>query len=155
MKKQIIQKSKWRGRIFRYAPLILWIGVIFFMSSGKAAMSETSRFIRPFLEWIFPLSALETITIYHGYVRKFAHFFEYAMLALWSWLAFRNSSIGFLQKYWYAFSFVFVLLIAVTDETNQSFNITRTGSIYDVLLDVSGGLTMILILLVLGGKSAK
>ncbi len=147
--------SKWRGRILRYAPLILWVCVIFFMSSGQAAMSETSRFIRPLLEWIFPLAAPETITIYHGYIRKFAHFFEYAVLAFWGWLAFNFSSIGFLQKYWYIFSFAFVVFVALLDETNQSFNVNRTGSLYDVLLDAGGGLTMILLLYGVGRKDKK
>lgn len=140
--------SKWRGRFFRYAPLILWIGVIFFMSSGQAAMSETSRFIRPFLEWLFPQSAPETLTIYHGYIRKFAHFFEYAVLAFWSWLAFRYSSIAILRKYWFVWSFIFIALTASMDEYNQSLNAARTGSIYDVLLDISGGLFSIIILLI-------
>lgn len=140
--------SNWRGRFFRYAPLILWIGVIFFMSSGQASMSETSRFIRPFLEWLFPQSAPETLTIYHGYIRKFAHFFEYAVLAFWSWLAFRYSSIVVLRKYWFVWSFIFIALTASMDEYNQSLNAARTGSIYDVLLDISGGLFSIIILLI-------
>lgn len=118
-------------------------------------MSETSRFVRPFLEWLFPLAAPETLAIYHGYIRKFAHFFEYAVLAFWGWFALRRSSIEFLQKYWFLFSFALVALIAAMDETNQSFNSARTGSIYDVLLDISGGLVVIVFLLIIGRKTQK
>jgi VanZ family protein len=130
----------WRERIIRYAPLILWIVVIFIASSSTGAMSNTSRFIRPFLEWLFPDASAETLTIYHGYIRKFAHFAEYAMLAFWTWRAFKD------KKYWYLAALVLVALVASIDEYNQSFNVLRTSSPYDVLLDISGGIFMILVI---------
>lgn len=158
--------SKWRGRILRYAPLILWIAVIFFFSSSLGAASNTSRFIRPALEWLFPDASAETLTIYHGYVRKFAHFAEYAILAFWSWRAFKggNPHVGkveemhapsqsrfrlvrLVEKYWHVISFLIVVLVASIDEFNQSLNTMRTGSGYDVLLDVFGGVCMILVIL--------
>ncbi len=137
--------NKWRGRILRYAPLILWLGVIVWTSSGSASMSNTSRFIRPLLEFLFPDATEATLLIYHGYIRKFAHFAEYAVLAFWAVLAFSTSSVKFLQKYWYLAAFVLVAVVGSLDEFNQSFNPTRTGSIYDVLIDISGGLFMILV----------
>ena len=138
--------NKWRGRINAYAPLFLWIGVIFYLSSSNGAMSNTSRFIRPLLEWLFPLAPEETLQIYHGYIRKFAHFAEYAALAFFASRAFWRSPIELVRKYWFIFAFGLVVLIASIDEYNQSFNALRTSSIYDVLLDVSGGLTIILLL---------
>jgi VanZ family protein len=154
--------SEWRGRFLRYAPLILWIGVIFFLSSTQGAMSNTSRFIRPLLEWLFPDASIETLTVYHGYVRKFAHFAEYAALGFWAWRAFkgRNPRAGkgiekhtrlrscfrLIENHYYLASFALVVLIAAIDETNQSFNAARTGSPYDVLLDASGGAAAILFL---------
>ena len=110
-------------------------------------MSHTSRIIRPLLEWLFPYASPETITLYHAYVRKFAHFTEYAILAFWAWRAFRSSGREFLRKYRYAAALGLVILVASIDEFGQSFNPARTGSPYDVLIDVSGGAAMILILL--------
>lgn len=147
-------ESKRRERFFRYAPLILWIGVIFILSSGQGSLKETSRFIRPLLEFIFPAASEETLLIYQGFVRKLAHFAEYAALAFWAARAFWNSSVEFLWKFWHFVSFALVLLIAAIDEYNQSFNSLRTGSIYDILIDLSGGLAMIL-LLTLFKKSHK
>jgi len=137
--------NRWRGRIFRYAPLILWIGLILFLSTEQASMSNTSRFIRPLLEFLFPNASEETLVIYHGYIRKFAHITEYAILAFWASRAFFNSSQKFTRRFWFVLAFVLVLLVASIDEMNQSFLASRTGSIYDVLLDSSGGLAMILI----------
>ncbi|HXG86593.1 MAG TPA: VanZ family protein [Pyrinomonadaceae bacterium] len=136
----------WRERVLRYAPLIIWIGVILFASTGSASMSETSRFIRPLLHFLFPDSPEETLIIYHGFIRKFAHFAEYAVLSFWAARAFWSSSIQTLRKFWFAFAFLAVLFVASIDEFNQSFNAARTGSIYDVTLDCAGGLTMILLL---------
>src|SRR5687767_13318109 len=98
-----LQTADWRGRFFRYAPLILWVGVIFFLSSGQAAMSQTSRFIRPLLEFLFSGVPEETLIAYHSYIRKFAHFAVYAVLAFWAARAFLGSSVKSLQKYWHVF----------------------------------------------------
>ncbi len=140
-----LQKSKWRGRIIRYAPLLLWIGVILFASTTNASMSNTSRFIRPLLIFFFPSAPEETLIIYHGYIRKFAHFAEYAALAFFASRAFWSSSSEIVRKYWFVFALGLAALIASIDEYNQSFNPARTGSIYDFLLDVSGGIFMLLI----------
>lgn len=138
--------QKWRGRIIRYAPLILWVAVIFTASSTAGAMSNTSRIIRPLLEWLFPDASALTLDIYHGYIRKLAHFTEYAVLAFLASRAFWNSSQTILQKFWVLWAFLLVVLVASVDEYSQSFNVLRTGSIYDVLIDASGGLIMILLL---------
>ncbi|MGI9035357.1 MAG: VanZ family protein [Pyrinomonadaceae bacterium] len=139
------QKINRRARFFRYAPLLLWIGVVLFASTGNASMAQTSRFIRPVLEFLFPNAPDETLQIYHFYIRKSAHFTEYAILAFWAARAFAGSAKPFLRKYWFIISFILVLTIASIDETNQSFNPSRTGSPRDVLLDCAGGAFMILI----------
>lgn len=142
-------KSIWHGRVFRYVPLILCICLILFASTANASMSNTSRFIRPLLEFLFPNAPEATLIIYHGYIRKLAHFTEYAILAFLAARAFWQSRKDSLRNYWYLFAFLLVLAVASIDELNQSFDVTRTGSIYDVLLDCFGGITMILFILLI------
>ncbi|MDQ2747865.1 MAG: VanZ family protein [Acidobacteriota bacterium] len=144
MARNELQKTDWRGRIFRYAPLILWACLVLFLSTGNASMSNTSRFIRPLLEFLFPNSPAETIDFYHAYIRKIAHVTEYAMLAFWAARAFSVSGRELLRRFWYLFALLLVAFVASTDEFNQSFDASRTSSIYDVLLDISGGTLMIL-----------
>jgi VanZ family protein len=144
MVKSEFQTIRWRERALRYAPLILWIGVIFLLSSGNASMSKTSLVIRPLLEFLFPGAPEETLIAYHAFIRKCAHFTEYGILAFWALRAFKSSSVQILQKYQFVWALLAVALVAVIDETNQSFNPARTGSPWDVLLDVSGGLAMLL-----------
>lgn len=135
--------KKWRGRFIRYAPLVLWIGVIFYFSSMQGASSNTSRFLRPILEYLFPNTPEATLLIYHSYIRKFAHFAEYAVLAFWMVRAAAGSAFEPLRKNGFLFAFGLVLVIASADELNQSLNPARTSSAYDVLLDCFGGVAMI------------
>ena len=116
-----------------YAPLLIWIVVILGLGSSIGAMNETSRFIRPLLEFLFPSADPSTLALYHGLIRKAAHVVEYAALGILSVRAFYGSKHNFLV------SSIFVALIATTDEVNQSFNPSRTSTPWDVLLDISGG----------------
>lgn len=139
---------KWRERLIRYAPLFLWIGLILFLSTRLGAMSNTSRFIRPLLEILFPNSPEEILLTYHNYIRKLAHAIEYAGLAFFAARAFSSSSVNILRRFWFVFSISLVVLMALVDEYNQSFNPARTGSIYDVWLDVAGGFFMLLLFII-------
>lgn len=106
-------------------------------------MTQTSRFIRPLLEFLFPNTPEEILTVYHGYIRKLGHFTGYGILAFWAFRAFSSSRSDFLRKNWFPLALGLVALVAVIDETNQSFNAARTGSIYDVLLDCFGAITIL------------
>lgn len=108
-------------------------------------MSQTSRFIRPLLEFLFPAASEQTLLIYHGYIRKAAHFTEYAVLAF---LAVRALTVSF-PKWRYTTALMIVISIAAIDEFHQSFEASRTGSILDVMLDISGGVVMITVLFLL------
>lgn len=128
------ETSKRREQLMLYAPLVLWIGVIFFLSSSQGSMTETSRIIRPLLEFFFPTATPETLTFYHGVIRKFAHFAEYAVLGLLAARAFarRTTAQAFLT------AVALAAVVAFTDEFLQSLNPARTGSAYDVAIDLVG-----------------
>lgn len=112
-------------------------------------MTKTSRFIRPLLEFLFPSASEETLLFYHGLIRKAAHLTEYGILAILAARVFAGSARTALSKYWYIAAIWLVAIIAIADELNQSLLSTRTGSIYDVYLDVAGGMLAIAVLLLL------
>lgn len=124
--------NKRRIWLTAYAPLIIWTVIVLGLGSGMGSMNETSRIIRPLLEFLFPTALPETLTLYHGYIRKFAHFAEYAVLAT---LAFRALSPF---KHKYALALAFAAAVATADEFNQSLNPSRTSSPWDVALDIAG-----------------
>lgn len=140
-----MKRSERRRWLTAYAPLFIWIVVVLGLGTGMSAMNETSRFIRPLLEFLFPDALPETLTLYHRHIRKFAHFAEYAVLAF---LAYRA------VKPWRPFflAIVLVVAVAVVDETNQSLTNSRTASVFDVLLDVFGGAAMLTTIWLIGGR---
>ena len=128
-----------------YFPLILWISGIFYLSSNKGSISNTSRFISPIFHFLFPRANEFQLKKYHHYLRKLCHFFGYGILAVFASLVFYDSSVNLLAKYWQIFAIGTVVIIASADEIKQSFYDSRDGSVYDVMIDSFGGLTMILL----------
>jgi VanZ family protein len=129
-----------RDILYAYGPLILWVAVILFLGSGAGSTAQTSRFIKPLIEFFFPGAAPDTFLIVHGFIRKAAHFIEYGVLAILSARAFSSSSSRTLSRHWPGFSMLVVLLVAGVDEFNQSFNTSRTGSGWDIALDAAGAI---------------
>jgi VanZ family protein len=86
------------------------------------------------------------MTIIHLIVRKIAHFTEYGILGYFAVRAFRTSPGIYLSRYWFVISFAIVVFYALIDEYHQSFVPSRTSSIYDSFIDMTGGLTVILLL---------
>lgn len=134
------QTRTWRAsRLWRYGPLVAWAAFVLFASSANFSASNTSRIIRPLLVWLFPKISEASIQQVHFFVRKAAHFTEYAVLALLAARAFRTSSLSAIRRYWWLASFALVAAVALTDEYHQSLLPSRTGTIYDSLLDMTGG----------------
>ena len=101
---------------------------------------NTSRIVRPLLLWLFPDISEARIQLAHLLMRKAAHFIEYAVLGWLAARAFATSSRDLLRRYWFFVGLLLVILQAVIDEYHQSFVGTRTGSPYDSLIDIAGGL---------------
>jgi len=136
--------SKVKQRFWRYAPLVAWMIFIFFASTGQMSASNTSRFIRPIILWLYPNISEANLIFVHVWVRKTAHFTEYGLLGLLAARAFVGSSINFLRSRWFFSALLLVVIYALSDEFHQSFVSTRTGSIYDSMIDIAGGLTMLI-----------
>jgi VanZ family protein len=128
-----------RGLISAYAPVFLWVAVIFFLSSDSGSMTQTSRFIRPLVLFFFPDISEASLQIIHAAVRKSAHVIEYAVLALLVLRAVWTSQIEVLRRYRFVIPLIFVVVIASIDEFNQSFSSARTGTFQDVIFDAAGG----------------
>lgn len=133
------------ARIRRYGPLVVWMAFIFFASTGEFSASNTSRIIGPLLRWLFPGISEEQLTLAHSITRKVAHFAEYAILAWLAARAFTTSSRQALRRQWFLISLLLVIIYSLLDEYHQSFVPSRTGSIYDSLIDISGGLVALLL----------
>lgn len=134
-----------RDRLWRYAPLILWIAFISFASTGDFSAANTSRIVRPLLLWLFPDITEQGLLTAHFLVRKVAHFTEYAILGWLAARAFITSSRTLLRRYWFVAGLVLVAIQALMDEYHQSFVPSRTASPYDSAIDIAGGLTALVV----------
>jgi len=142
---EVSPSSSWRNRVWRYAPLGLWIAFIYFASTGAMSASNTSRIIGPLFRWLFPDITEAQLLFVHFSVRKSAHFTEYAVLALLAARAFITSTRSFLHRRWFVAALALVVTVALLDEYNQSFLLSRTGTIWDSMIDISGGITALVV----------
>jgi VanZ family protein len=130
----------------RYLPLIAWLAFISFASSASFSAGNTSRIIGPLILWLFPNTSQESLAAIHFITRKLAHFTEYAILGFLAARAFRTSSRPAIQGRWFLISLTLIVTYALIDEYHQSFVPTRTGSVFDSLIDIAGGLTALLVI---------
>jgi VanZ family protein len=115
-----------------WAPPILWIGVMFVLSTSVFSAANTASFIEPILRWIAPAATAASIAMIHGFIRKAAHFINYGVLF---WLLIRGPMAG--RPY---AALGLCVLQAMLDEGHQVFVPGRTASVYDIALDSSGAL---------------
>jgi VanZ family protein len=132
-------KKKWRGRLIRYAPFLFWLIVVLGFSSEQASSDQTSRFIRPLLEFLFPHGSSETLDLYHALIRKAAHLSEYGLLGFLAVRAFAGSTLAVFRRHRFLAAAAIAALVACVDEFHQSFEASRTSSVWDVMLDALGG----------------
>lgn len=120
----------------RWIPALAWMSLIFMGSSDVLAANHTSRFVEPFLRWLFTGISQERIEDLHFLIRKGGHVTEYALLALLFWWALRPLAVERHRVLWWAFTLA--TLYAASDEFHQSFVPSRGASFHDVVIDGCG-----------------
>jgi len=128
-----------------YLPLIVWLAFISYFSTDSFSASNTSRIIGPLILWLFPNTTAETLLTIQFFTRKIAHFTEYAILGFLAARAFRTSPRAAIRGRWFLICATIIVVYALLDEYHQSFVPSRTASLFDSLIDMSGGLTALLI----------
>ena len=118
--------------------------VILVLGGAEFGASQTSRYMLPALRWLFPDLSIRTYLVLIVWIRKIAHVTEYALLGF---LAFRAVWLSLQQQSALARVALLALglaaAVALTDEIRQSYLHNRTGSPWDVAIDVSGALLAI------------
>jgi VanZ family protein len=123
--------------------VVCWATVIWILGGDGFSLAETSRTISPWLEFL--IGDLDPATRFKIFlaIRKSAHFFEYAILAI---LTFRAALLAAPRNQLATAGWVALFLVATlatADEARQAFSSARSGSPYDVAIDVAGGLIAI------------
>ena len=123
-----------------WLPVLLWMALIFSGSSDSHSSARSSRFVEPFLHWLFPEMSQPSVEAIHLVFRKACHLTEYAILALLVWRALHQSKNNLPAWSWpkVGGTLLIVFLYSSSDEIHQSFVPTRTGQFSDVVIDTSG-----------------
>ena len=126
-------------------PPLLWMALMALFSTDHFSGSQTSRFIAPFLNWLFPNTDGAILDHIHFAIRKSGHLMEYAVLA-WLWffgLTRWSKEIPWRMQKIAIVSGLICLIFAITDEVHQSMTLFRSGQPTDVALDVLGASIML------------
>jgi hypothetical protein len=107
--------------------VLLWTAVVLWAGGEEASANVTSRFIGPFLRWLLPDATPAVLDRIHFFIRKGAHLVEYGVLALFALLALIASTRA-------------AVLRLTLDEFRQASSLARTGSVWDVVLDLFAGI---------------
>ena len=137
-----------RKRIFLVLTLV-WMMFIFYLSHQPATVSASQSggfmnmltklpIIGGLLDELMKLSFAEFL------IRKSAHMFLYFVLAI---LIYMSISKGNSYRY-YILAFVLSAMYACSDEIHQLFIVGRSGEIRDVLVDSTGALIGLLLILI-------
>lgn len=115
-------------------------------STDVGSSRNTSRFIGPFLRWIYPEVSDEAISMVQAFVRKSAHLTVYAVLAALTWRARRMTRGNWNEWLWPEFWAIsaFCCLYAISDELHQAFVSSRQGHPLDVFFDTTGAVAALL-----------
>ncbi len=129
------------------------MSAIYFFSTDNFSGEDTGTVFRTILYSIFPSLTEGQFQSFHFIIRKTAHFTEYGILALLLFNAFRSGSATKWKRSWAVYSFLILVIYALSDEYHQTFTETRMGSIYDSLTDIAGGFTALFLLWLLRRKN--
>lgn len=112
-----VQFKELRNVVVFHGPLVLWMGVIFYLSAQKGSQEQYYDL------WMFML-------------RKGAHIAEYIILYFFWVRSLKKTMVdsGLVWLYAAIFSFAF----ALSDEFHQLFVYGREGKISDVAIDLVG-----------------
>jgi VanZ family protein len=119
-----------------WAPLLFWLGTIFYFSTDSFASGETSRIIGPLLRFLFPGLPDHQYEVMHLIIRKLAHVGAYFVLGILAYRSCKHDS-DFARTS--VLAGMFVLVTALLDEFHQSLTASRGASIVDVGYDCLGG----------------
>ncbi|MZQ99687.1 MAG: VanZ family protein [Acidaminobacter sp.] len=130
-----------RFKLISWIAVILWMGVIFSLSTQPAAVSNelskgVTEIVIEAVEKVLPAVSLE-VEDYNHYIRKNAHFFAYMLLGVLVANALRTGDSRTVLAN-VVLAGVICAGYAVSDEIHQLFVSGRGAQVKDVLID-SGG----------------
>jgi VanZ family protein len=125
-----------KSLLLYWLPPLIWM--VFIFPANKRLSSEyTSHLLVPIIKFFLPHAGEGTVEIVHILIRKSAHFLNYAFLTFLLLRAFRGGRKIWKWK-WILSAGLVAVCYGLLDEGVQTVIPSRTGSIYDWLIDSTG-----------------
>jgi len=127
-----------RARVVRaWLAVAVWASVVWMLGGDTFSAAFTAKILRPIIEFFLPDFSRADMFLLLTAIRKASHVTVYGLLAL---LILRALWIGSVQSLLVSVGLTTFLVaaMALADETRQASSAVRTGSSWDVLLDVGG-----------------
>ena len=132
-------KPLWKRRVlWAWLLVAIWAATIWSLGGDQFSAGQTGSLLRRIMNFLMPQLSPRDLLALHFWVRKWAHVFEYAVLAWLTYRAARIARIGSFARA-SALALALVSVLAIADEVRQSYSPLRTGSPRDVALDIGGG----------------
>jgi VanZ family protein len=127
-------------KILSWAAVLLWIALIFNLSSQVADRSNQlstgiTEVIVKTVEKVAPIAKFD-IESFNHIIRKNAHFFAYLVLGVLVMNAIRRSGVHGYRSV--LITLGICVLYAISDELHQLFVLGRGGQVKDVIIDSAG-----------------
>src|SRR5688572_32804620 len=110
----------------RWLPVVAWSVVILAASSDTFSIQQSGSFLQRLFDG-------DVSYVVHVLLRKLGHLVGYGILGA---LALRATRVDFSRPV--AFAFAIVLAVRTTDELRQATMRFRTGTVWDVVIDLIG-----------------
>jgi len=128
-------------------PAAVWVGLIAFESTDFFSSEHTGSMLYILWTHLFGKVDLHFFVVFHHYLRKTGHVVGYGMLSLLLLRGWR-ATLGHIPALLLRatlLAWLGTLSVAALDEWHQSFIPSRTGTVWDVLLDSVAGVAFLVI----------
>jgi VanZ family protein len=135
-----LKLKTWSAMIVNWVPVILWMMVIFILSTELFSSANTTPFLAPLLADLLPDVFAARIEVILLLIRKLGHWSEYFILAVLLMRALEAELSTRSEKRRLLWSIGLATFYAASDEIHQSFVPSRTASPVDVMIDSFGAI---------------
>ncbi|MFZ2090045.1 MAG: VanZ family protein [Desulfobaccales bacterium] len=120
-----------------WAPPLVWALIILGLSGDMGAGQKTYSLFNWVISWIVTLD-LDALGLLHFRIRKVMHVLCYGVLSV-LWFRALMASYPHRLKANILLALGLCLAVSAADESSQFLSASRTGSLWDVGLDITGG----------------
>lgn len=141
-----MRRGDYRSVLSNWLPVLVWLALIALESSEWLSSVKTAGLLNIILTALFGPFDPEKLQLLNFMLRKMGHVVGYATLSLLLYRALRRTFVTLgeplLERRWALLAVALTASVSVLDEWHQMYLDLRTGSVFDMVLDIAGALVV-------------